>query len=84
MTLHPHAQKKAQDEIDRVIGSDRLPTFDDRASMPYVEALYREVLRWRLITPLGMMHCATNDDIFKGFYIPKGKTRFIAYIATFS
>ena len=79
MTLHPHAQKKAQDEIDRVVGSDRLPNFDDRASMPYVEALLREVLRWRVVAPLGLMHSATSDDIFKGYYIPKGKTRFTVF-----
>jgi hypothetical protein len=72
MTLHPDAQAKAQAEIDRVIGSDRLPTFEDRRSLPYVEAVFREVLRWRPITPLGLAHYTTADDVYKGFYIPKG------------
>ncbi|KIL71227.1 hypothetical protein M378DRAFT_154728 [Amanita muscaria Koide BX008] len=72
MTLYPDTQKKAQEEIDRVIGKDRLPTLDDRPSLPYVEAVYREVLRWRPITPLGFPHSTDEDDIYKDLYIPKG------------
>ena len=72
MTLHSHVQEKAQAEIDRVIGTDRLPTFEDRPSMPYVEAMYKEVMRWRPIAPLGVPHYTTSDDMYKGFYIPKG------------
>jgi hypothetical protein len=45
MILHPSAQKQAQLEIDTVIGSERLPEFEDRSSLPYVEALCWEVLR---------------------------------------
>jgi len=54
MVLYPDVQKHAQAEIDSVIGMDRLfPTFEDRASLPYVEAILREVLRWHPIVPLG-------------------------------
>lgn len=53
MMCFPEAQKKAQEEIDRVIGSDRLPTIADRERLPYVRALCWEVLRWRPIAPLG-------------------------------
>ncbi|KZT22572.1 cytochrome P450 [Neolentinus lepideus HHB14362 ss-1] len=74
MVLHPEAQKKAQEEIDRVIGDDRLPTFDDRASLPYVEALYREVLRWRPALPLSISHATTEEDVYEGYFIPKGTT----------
>lgn len=45
MCNHPEIQKKAQKEIDNVIGSRRLPNWDDRESLPYIEALYREVMR---------------------------------------
>ncbi|KIL66931.1 hypothetical protein M378DRAFT_160486 [Amanita muscaria Koide BX008] len=72
MTLHPRAQRKAQEEIDRVLGSRRLPCFEDRASLPYVEALYREVHRWRPVLPAGLPHATTSDDTYKGYYIPKG------------
>jgi hypothetical protein len=54
MTLSPDAQKKAQAEIDAVVGSDRLPSFADRDSLPYVEALTKEILRWNAVVPTGM------------------------------
>ncbi|KAG6817817.1 hypothetical protein H0H87_003225 [Tephrocybe sp. NHM501043] len=47
------AQKRAQAEIDEVIGNKRLPTFEDRASLPYVEGLFRELFRWHGPAPLG-------------------------------
>lgn len=72
MALFPDIQKIAQDEIDRVIGSDRLPTFEDRPFLPYVEALVKEVFRWHTVTPLGFPHVASSDDIYEGMFIPKG------------
>ncbi len=54
MTLFPDAQRKAQEEIDAVVGSDRLPGYADRESLPYVGALVQEVLRWNPVAPLGM------------------------------
>ncbi|EPQ59616.1 cytochrome P450 [Gloeophyllum trabeum ATCC 11539] len=72
MTLYPEAQKRAHAEIDAVIGCDRLPTFADREHLPYVEALVKEVLRWNPVTPLGVPHRVTEDDVHEGYYIPKG------------
>jgi len=74
MAMYPDAQRKAQDEIDRVVGSNRLPSYDDRTSLPYVEALYREVMRWEPPSPLNTAHTTTEDDIYKGYFIPKGST----------
>ncbi|KAF8959259.1 cytochrome P450 [Flammula alnicola] len=74
MAIHPEVQKKAQEEIDRVVGSARLPDFGDRPSLPYTEAIYREVLRWRPPLPLGVPHCLSEDDYYKGYFIPKGTT----------
>jgi cytochrome P450 len=74
MALYPDAQKKAQDEIDRVVGSNRLPSYADRTSLSYVEALYREVMRWRPPSPLNTAHTTIEDDIYRGYFIPKGKT----------
>ncbi|KAI0267090.1 cytochrome P450 [Gloeopeniophorella convolvens] len=72
MTLYPDAQGKAQAEIDRVIGSDRLPTLADRDSLPYVDALFSELIRWGVVTPIGGIRKASADDIHRGYHIPKG------------
>ncbi|KAF7374567.1 O-methylsterigmatocystin oxidoreductase [Mycena sanguinolenta] len=74
MALYPDIQKKAQTEIDTVIGTDRLPEFEDRPSLPFVEALYREVMRWKPAVPLGVAHASTADDVYDGYFIPKGTT----------
>ena len=42
MVLYPEAQKRAQEELDTVLGPDRLPEFDDFPSLPYVEVLVME------------------------------------------
>ncbi|OSX59347.1 hypothetical protein POSPLADRAFT_1150256 [Postia placenta MAD-698-R-SB12] len=72
MTCYPEAQRKAQAEIDAVIGNDRLPTLADRDKLPYVTALCWEVLRWQPVVPLGFPHCPVKDDIHAGYLIPKG------------
>ncbi|KAG8770361.1 hypothetical protein FRC12_004305 [Ceratobasidium sp. 428] len=68
MIYYPKVQAIAQAEIDRVIGQDRLPTYSDRSSLPYIEALYKEVLRWRPVGPLGVPHCLDpdKDDVYRG------------------
>ncbi len=53
MLLYPDIQAKAQAEIDAVIGSDRLPRFDDREHLPYANALALEVTRWHTVAPTG-------------------------------
>lgn len=74
MLLNPEVQARAQAEIDSVLGSVRLPNFEDRASLPYVEAVLREVLRWHPAVPLSIPHAATNNDVYNGYFIPQGAT----------
>ena len=45
MITHPEAQRVAHKQLDSVLGRGRLPTFDDRESLPYVTAVLQEVLR---------------------------------------
>ena len=52
MTLHPEVAAKGQEELDRVIGSDRLPEMSDRENLPYIGAILKEVLRWQPALPL--------------------------------
>ncbi|KAJ7085397.1 cytochrome P450 [Mycena belliarum] len=67
----PHIQAKAQAEMDNVIGPSRLPTFDDRAALPYIDALCKELCRWLPIVPLAAPHRAMKDDVYGGYAIPK-------------
>ncbi|KAF8550635.1 cytochrome P450 [Imleria badia] len=72
MVLFPEVQAKAQAELDAVVGSERLPSFTDRDSLPYINAVWKEVLRWHSVTPLAMPHVATEDIYSDGHLIPKG------------
>lgn len=72
MALYPDVQRKAQEEIANVIGCDRLPSFSDRESLPYVNALALEVLRWHSVTPTGVPHRVMEDNIHDGYFIPAG------------
>ncbi|TFK49674.1 cytochrome P450 [Heliocybe sulcata] len=71
MTLYPNVQRKAQAEIDAVVGQGRLPSFSDRDQLPYVEALVSEVLRWNPVAPLGVPHRLQEDDVHEGYLIPR-------------
>ena len=53
MVLFPDIQRRAQAELDAVVGQDRLPAFSDRENLPYVNALCLEVLRWMPVAPVG-------------------------------
>ena len=53
MALYPEAQKKAQAELDAVVGPNRFPDFHDRPSLPYINAVIKELSRWNVVGPLG-------------------------------
>lgn len=55
MVLNPDVQQKAYDQLNSVIGKDRLPQFDDLASLPYIEAMVMELMRWHPVFPLSMI-----------------------------
>jgi cytochrome P450 len=72
LILYPEVQKRAQAQIDSVVSRDRLPTFEDRSRLPYIEAICKELLRWQVGLPLGFPHASTQDCVYRGFFIPKG------------
>jgi cytochrome P450 len=58
MLLYPDIQKRGQEAVCQVIGNGRLPNFTDSQSIPYIDAILKEVLRWRPVAPLGnYLHC---------------------------
>ncbi|KAJ7982978.1 cytochrome P450, partial [Mycena polygramma] len=72
MGLYPETQATAQAEIDAVLTDARLPQISDRPSLPYVECLMWEVLRWNPLAPLGLSHLLNKDDIYRDYHIPSG------------
>jgi len=74
MAKNPEVKRKAQQELDRVVGIGRLPDFRDRASMPYLECVLEETLRFHPAVIIGVPHSTVEDDMYKGMFIPKGST----------
>lgn len=88
MLQHPEVQERARAEIDAVVGTNRLPNFNDRPNLPYVEAILMETLRKYAVAPLGeyfnddacinpqvplgIPHATTADNIYDDIFIPKG------------
>src|SRR6267142_6822774 len=66
MVLFPDVQKRIQAELDTVVGRKRLPTFEDRAALPYLDATIKESLRFHPPTPLGIAHLLVEDDVVQG------------------
>jgi cytochrome P450 len=64
--------EKAHEELDRVVGPNRTPTFDDEPNLPYIRAMVKEVMRWRFVNKFGTNHYATEDGYYKGYFFSKG------------
>jgi hypothetical protein len=58
--LRPEIQTMAQGELDAVTGRERLPRFEDRPRLPFVDAICKEVFMWRPVTPLGELLPSTH------------------------
>ncbi|KAJ6561798.1 cytochrome P450 [Mycena capillaripes] len=76
MALHPSIQVKAQAEIESVVGCGFTPGFEHRSSLPYVEAIIKEVYRYHPVAPL-VPHASTQEDTYRGKYIPRGTGVFV-------
>ena len=76
MLLHPDVQRKAQAALDAVLGSSRLPAFDDRDRLRYIDHVVYETYRWAPLAPMGIPHKSLHDDIYQGMLIPAGSIVF--------
>ncbi|KAF7377443.1 Cytochrome p450 [Mycena sanguinolenta] len=77
LVAYPEVQKKAHEEIDRVVGQHRMPRLGDLEHLPYVQAIALETHRFRPMTPYGIPHYTLATEEYKGYVIPKGSTIFI-------
>ncbi|KAI1990255.1 hypothetical protein LOZ53_003252 [Ophidiomyces ophidiicola] len=72
LCLYPHVQKKAQEEIDRVVGQNRLPQAEDAEKLPYVQQFILEIHRWMPIVPLSLPKVATEPVKWGNYQFPEG------------
>jgi cytochrome P450 len=70
LSAYPNVRAKAQQELDRVVGSSRSPTFDDEEKLPYIRAIVKETMRIRPVTNIGTPHYTTAPIVYKNTYIP--------------
>jgi len=74
MVRNPKVLKKAQEELDRVVGKGRLPDFLDKDNLPYIDAIVKEVIRWSPPLPITIPKRVIQDDVYRGYFIPAGAT----------
>ncbi|RFU79734.1 cytochrome p450-like-31 [Trichoderma arundinaceum] len=72
LAMNSEAQKNAQEELDQIVGSSRLPTWEDAPNLPYVRALIKELHRWSPLFAMGVPHASTQEIDYRGHTIPRG------------
>lgn len=72
MARNTHVVKKAQKQLDDVLGGERLPDHSDMDKLPYITAIIKEITRWSPPVPIGAPHRLMEDDVYKGMFIPAG------------
>ncbi|KAL2850442.1 putative cytochrome P450 oxidoreductase [Aspergillus pseudodeflectus] len=73
MMEYPEWQDKLQKQVDDVVGPNRLPGFEDIPNLPFVRAIVKEGVRYRTMkAELGLPHRLERDDIYEGYFFPKG------------
>ncbi|PAV15318.1 cytochrome P450 [Pyrrhoderma noxium] len=70
MVLNPEVQRKAQEEVDNVVGRNSLPTFADLPKLKYIDAVRKECMRWQSVLATSVPHVVTRDDEINGYFIP--------------
>ncbi|XP_032632415.1 cytochrome P450 1B1 [Chelonoidis abingdonii] len=74
---YPKVQVKMQEEVDRIVGRDRLPCAEDQPHLPYVMAFLYESMRFSSFVPVTIPHATTVDTSIMGYFIPKDTVIFI-------
>ncbi|KAJ7624549.1 cytochrome P450 [Roridomyces roridus] len=77
MIAYPDVQRRAQDEMDRVVGVDRIPTLAHLPHLCYIQALILETHRFRPTLPLLLPHATTATEKCGGYVVPSGSTVFV-------
>ncbi|KAG6901769.1 hypothetical protein C0995_008111 [Termitomyces sp. Mi166 len=79
------ANEPLREEMDiKGVAATIFADFSDRPNLPYVEAIYREIMRWHPVAPLGVSHAVLEDDVYNGYLIPKGLSNLPIYLGVLS
>ncbi|OOQ91426.1 Fumitremorgin C synthase [Penicillium brasilianum] len=70
--LYPEAVDRMKEELDSVVGRDRLPNFSDAPQLPWTQGFIKEAMRWRSLTPMGSPRATADEDECRGYRIPMG------------
>jgi cytochrome P450 len=70
LSAYPEVRAKAYEELSRVVGTSRSPTFEDEDDLPYIRAIVKETMRIRPVTNIGTPHFTTAPITYKDIYIP--------------
>lgn len=71
LSANQDVQRRAHEELDRIVGPSRSPTFLDEQHLPYIRAIVKETLRLRPVTNMGTPHYTTAPISYQNIYIPK-------------
>ncbi|XP_048830355.1 cytochrome P450 1B1-like [Brienomyrus brachyistius] len=77
LVKYPEIQTTLQQQIDKVVGRDRLPSTEDKKNLPYLEAFIYETMRYTSFVPVTIPHSTTSDVTIEGLHIPKDTVVFI-------
>ncbi|KAJ2928434.1 hypothetical protein H1R20_g8643, partial [Candolleomyces eurysporus] len=69
---HPEVLKKAQAQVDSVVGPGNMPELEHESALPYITAIAHETMRWRVVTPIAIPHLLAAEDEYKGYRLPAG------------
>ncbi|KAF7351726.1 Cytochrome P450 [Mycena sanguinolenta] len=69
LSRHP---EEAQAYIDAVVADGRIPNFSDRPLLAYIDGILKEIMRWKVIAPIALLHQLTNDEEYNGYFLPAG------------
>jgi cytochrome P450 len=76
MAMYAEIKKAAREDMDIIVGLDRLSSFEDYDSLPYIYAIIMECSRWIPVVPPSAPHRVIQDDYYKGYFIPEGTAVF--------
>ncbi|XP_072016390.1 cytochrome P450 2D1-like [Amphiura filiformis] len=72
MLKYPDVQKRVQEEMDSVVGRERLPKLSDKPNLPYTEAVIHETQRFGSIVFIAAPRFTRSEVKFRGYTFPKG------------